>query len=73
MRAIIRCVSGGIGALVVSLTQIAPHAVPDPFAAAVFVATVAVMLLWERRRSSSPPRDAIIGIVRRHVGAAWGI
>lgn len=35
-----------IGVLAVALAQMAPHAAPDPFAAAVFVATVLTLLAW---------------------------
>lgn len=35
-----------IGVLAVSLTQMAPHAAPDLFAAAVCVATVGILLAW---------------------------
>jgi chromate transporter len=35
-----------IGVITVSLVQLAPHALPDPFAIAIFIATVIALLRW---------------------------
>jgi hypothetical protein len=60
-----------IGTPAVSLTRIAPHAVPDPFAAVMFVVAMAVLLGWRVASLQLAAAGALIEIVRRRLGAAW--
>jgi chromate transporter len=48
MRAAMRGIGPAvIGVLAVSLVQLAPHALPDPFAIAVLIATMPVLIVWK--------------------------
>jgi len=66
-------VAGVIGVLAVALTRLAPHAVVDPFAAVLFVGAVTALLLWRAAPLQMVAAGAVLGIVRRRLGAAWGI
>ncbi len=54
-----------VGAIAVTILQLAPHAAPDAFAAAVLVLTVAVLLAWRLPVMSMVVGGALIGIVAR--------
>jgi len=56
-----------IGVLAVSLVRLAPHAVPDVFAAATFVATVAVLMLWRVATLKVMLLGAVVGIARNRL------
>ena len=66
-------VAGVIGTLGVALTRLAPHAILDPFAAVLFVGAVAVLLMWRVAPLRMVAGGAVLGVVRRRLGAAWGI
>ena len=66
-------VSGVIGVLAITLTRLAPHAVVDPFSAAVFVGAVAALFLWRAAPLQLVAGGAALGIVRRRLAAAFGI
>jgi len=53
-----------IGVIAVSLLQMAPHAVPDLFGAAVFSATVLAMLAWRFDVIKIMIAGALCGVVR---------
>jgi chromate transporter len=53
-----------IGVLSVALTGIAPHAVPDPFAAAVMLATVIALLFWRLGPLKLVAAGAAVGVLR---------
>ncbi len=53
-----------IGVLAVSLTQMAPHAAPDLFAAAVCVATVLILLAWRVGAIKLMLGGALLGTLR---------
>ncbi|MCX7165387.1 MAG: chromate efflux transporter [Rhodocyclales bacterium] len=65
MRAAIRGVSPAvIGVLSVSLIQMAPHAVPDMFAASVFVMTALMLLIWRVGAIKLMLGGALLGTLR---------
>ncbi len=53
-----------IGVLTVSLTQMAPHAVPDIFAMAIFAATLLVLLAWRVGAIKAMLGGALAGVLR---------
>jgi chromate transporter len=53
-----------IGVLAVSLLQMAPHALPDSFAIALFMATVAALLAWQVGAIKLMVIGACLGILR---------
>lgn len=53
-----------IGVLTVSLAQLAPHAAPDLFAAAVCVATLLILLLWRVGAIKLMLGGALLGMLR---------
>ena len=64
-RAALRGIApAGIGVLAVSLVRLAPHAVPDLFAAATLVATIVVLMLWRVATIKVIFLGAIVGILR---------
>jgi chromate transporter len=66
-------VPGVIGVMGVALVRLAPHAAPDPFAAAVLVATVAALMLWRLAPLKAMATGALVGIFRTHLSAVgWG-
>ena len=56
-----------IGVLAVSLTQMAPHAIPDPFAVLIFAATVLTLLAWRVGAIKIMLGGALAGIVRERL------
>lgn len=62
-----------IGVLAVSLLQMAPHAVPDPIAAGLFVATVVAMLAWKVGAIKLMGLGAVLGVVRERLLSLPGI
>jgi chromate transporter len=66
-------VSGVIGVLAITLTRLAPHAVVDPFSAALFVGAATALLLWRAAPLQLVAGGAVLGIVRRRLAAAFGI
>jgi chromate transporter len=58
-------VPGVIGVMAIALTRMTPHAVPDVFAAAVLVATVAVMLMRPIGPIKVLLAGSVVGVVRQ--------
>jgi chromate transporter len=52
-----------IGVIAVSLVQMAPHAVPDPFAIAVLIATVIALLVWRFSAFKLIIAGAVFGVL----------
>ncbi len=55
-----------IGVIAVSLVQMAPYAVPDPFAIAVLIATVTAMLVWRFSALKLIFAGAVFGVLRSY-------
>ena len=55
-----------IGVIGVSLVQMAPHAVPDPVAIAVLIATVIALLVWRFSAFKLIIAGAVFGVVRSY-------
>ena len=53
-----------IGLLAVSLAQMAPHALPDPLALAIFAGTVTAMLAWRIGAIKLMALGATLGVLR---------
>ena len=66
-------VAGVIGVLAVMLTRLAPHAIVDPFSAAIFVGAAMALLFWRVPPLPMVGGGAALGIVRRRLIAALGI
>jgi chromate transporter len=66
-------VAGVIGVLAITLTRLAPHAIVDPFSAAIFVGAATALLFWRVPPLPMVGSGAALGIVRRRVIAALGI
>jgi chromate transporter len=66
-------VAGVIGTLGVALVRLAPHAVVDPFAVVLFVGAVTVLMVWRVAPLRMVAGGAVLGIVRRRLGAVWGV
>lgn len=65
MKAMMRGIGPAvIGVLAVSLAQMAPHAAPDPFAATIFVAAVAILLAWRVGAIRLMLGGALVGTLR---------
>jgi len=69
-----RAAMGGIGPavvglLAVSLTRLAPHAVPDPFAFAVLITTIVVLALWRVGPFTVLLAGGALGVLRK--AYAW--
>ena len=62
-----------IGVLAVSLLQMAPHALPDPIAAGLFVGTVVAMLAWRVGAIKLMVLGAVLGVVRERLLSLPGI
>ena len=56
-----------IGVLGVSLLQMAPHALPDPVSAVVFIGTVTAMLAWRVSAIKLMAAGALVGVLRSRV------
>jgi chromate transporter len=54
-----------VGTLSVSIVQLAPHAAPDAFAAALLVLTVIVLLTWRLPVLTLVAGGGFVGIVAR--------
>lgn len=68
MKAVIQGIAPGvIGVMAVALARMAPHAVPDPLALLVLVATVAVLLSWRRGPLEAMLAGAVVGLVRHRL------
>jgi chromate transporter len=68
VRAFMRGVAPAvIGAIAASLAAISPHAVPDPLAMAVLLATVAAILLWRAGPLPLMLAGAAVGLTRRAI------
>ncbi|HEX9442820.1 MAG TPA: chromate transporter, partial [Candidatus Binatia bacterium] len=55
-----------IGVIAVSLAQMAPHALPDPFAAALMTATVIALLAWRLSALKLMIAGAVFGLLRSY-------
>lgn len=53
-----------IGVLAVSLTQMAPHALPDPIAVGLFLGTVTAMLAWRVGAIKLMLAGALLGVLK---------
>ncbi len=62
-----------IGVLAVSLYKMAPHALPDPMAIAIFVGTVAAMLAWRVGAIKLIVLGALLGVLRDRLSSLAGI
>jgi chromate transporter len=70
MRAAMRGIGPAvIGVLAVSLFQLAPHALPDPLAIAVLVATVTALLLWRVGPVKLMIAGSVLGILRSRLSS----
>jgi chromate transporter len=66
VKAVMRGITPAVvGAIAVTIVQLAPHAAPDAFAAAVLVLTVVVLLVWRLPVMSMVVAGGLIGIVAR--------
>ena len=61
-----------IGILAVSLIRLAPHAVPDPFAIAILIATVVALLVWRTGVFKLVMAGAVLGVLRSRIPAIPG-
>jgi chromate transporter len=55
-----------IGVICVSLVQMAPYAVPDPFAIAVLIATVIALLVWRFSAFKLIIAGAVFGMLQSY-------
>lgn len=62
-----------IGVLGVSLVQLAPHALPDPFAVAILIATVAVLMIWRVSTLRTMLAGAGLGLLRGRLFPLQGV
>lgn len=62
-----------IGALSVSLIQMAPHAVPDPYAAVLFVLAVMALLWWRVSALQTMLGGAFFGVLRDRIVTLLGL
>jgi len=62
-----------IGVLGVSLVQLAPHALPDPFAVAILIATVAVLMIWRVGTLRAMFAGAGVGLLRGRLFPLQGV
>ena len=62
-----------IGVLAVSLFQLAPHALPDPFAIAVLVATVIALLLWRVGTVKLMIAGSVLGVLRSRLSSLQAV
>lgn len=61
-----------IGILAVSLVRLAPHALPDPFAIAILIATVVALLVWRIGVFKLVMAGAVLGVLRSRIPAIPG-
>jgi chromate transporter len=62
-----------IGVLAVSLIRMAPHAMPDPFAIAILIATLTALLAWRIGAINLMLAGAGLGVVRSRLCALPGV
>ena len=62
-----------IGILAVSLLRLAPHALPDPFAGVVLIATVAALLLWQLGTVKLMLAGSLLGVLRSRLFSIPGV
>jgi chromate transporter len=62
-----------IGVLAVSLFQLAPHALPDPFALVILVATVVAILLWRIGAVKLMIAGSVLGVLRSRLLSLPGV
>ncbi len=62
-----------IGVLAVSLVQTAPHALPDPFAIAMLIATVITLLVWRIGAVKIMITGSVFGVLRSRLLALPGV
>jgi chromate transporter len=62
-----------IGVLAVSLVQLAPHALPDPFAIAILVGTLIVLLAWRIGAIKLMMAGAVLGVLRDRLMSLPGL
>jgi chromate transporter len=62
-----------IGVLAVSLVQMAPHALPDPFAVAMLMGTLIVLLSWRISAIKLMMAGAVLGVLRSRLLALPGV
>ncbi|HEV8341233.1 MAG TPA: hypothetical protein VGR30_02560, partial [Candidatus Binatia bacterium] len=55
-----------------SLAQMAPHAVPDPFAIAVLIATVIALLVWRFSAFKLIIAGSVFGVLRSRLLSLLG-
>jgi chromate transport protein ChrA len=61
-----------IGVLAVALFQLAPHALPDPFAIAILVVTVVALLKWRTGAVKLMIAGSILSVLRsRALAFPW--
>jgi chromate transport protein ChrA len=61
-----------VGILAVALFRLAPHALPDAFAIAVFAATVTCLLIWRASIIELMIAGAVVGVLRSRLGSLFG-
>src|SRR5262245_65374480 len=65
MRAAMRGIGPAvIGVMAVSLLRLAPHAIPDAFAAVAFAATIIALLYWRVGAMKIMLAGALLGVLR---------
>ncbi len=62
-----------IGVIAVSLVQMAPHALPDPFAIAVLIATVIALLVWRFGALKLIIAGSVLGVLRSRLFSLPGV
>ncbi len=62
-----------IGVLAVSLVRMAPHALPDPFAIAMLMATVLALLVWRLGAVKLMLTGAVCGVLRSRLLSLSGV
>jgi chromate transport protein ChrA len=62
-----------IGVVSVSLAQMMPHALPDPFAIAIFIATAIALLKWRIDAIKLILAGAVVGLVWSHLSSLPGV
>jgi chromate transporter len=62
-----------IGVLAVSLVQMAPHALPDPFAMAILIGTLIALLAWHMGAIKLMMAGTVLGVLRSRLASHPGI
>ena len=72
-RAVLRGMAPAVvGILAVSLFRLAPHALPDAFAIAIFAATVTCLLIWRASTIKLMIAGAVVGVLRSRLASLFG-